>query len=146
MGDFHCKVGDSAINAFIDTYKLVNLIKNPTCHETDNQLCIDLILTNYRSNFKNSTNVVTALSDLHLMIRSILNGNFLKRGPKLITHRDYKTAELICDDRKIAELFNNHFLNITQYLKIQEDLAHISITNDKLKKKVIDLSPPTGSA
>ena len=35
MGDFNCEVGDSAIKAFMDTYTLVNLIKNPTCHKSD---------------------------------------------------------------------------------------------------------------
>ena len=39
-----------------------------------------------------------------------------------------ENGELISDDRKIAEIFA--FLNITQDLGIQEDIAYISTTND----------------
>ena len=40
-----------------------------------------------------------------------------------------ENGELISEDRKIAELFNNYFLKITQGLGIQQDITHISVTN-----------------
>ena len=90
MGDFNYELGDSAIKAFMDTYKLVNLIKNPTCHKSDNPRCIDLILTNCKSHFQNTTNLETGMSDFHVMILSILKVDFTKRGPKILTYSDYK--------------------------------------------------------
>ena len=50
-----------------------------------------------------------------------------------------ENGELISDDCKIAELFNNYFKNITQDLGIQQDIAHISVTdgiNDPIDKAI----------
>ena len=50
-----------------------------------------------------------------------------------------ENGELISDDRKIAELFSNYFINITQDLGIQQDIAHISVTdgiNDPIDKAI----------
>ena len=110
--DFNCEVGDSAIKAFMDTYTLVNLIKNPTCHKSDSPRCIDLILTNCKSHFQNTTNVETGLSDFHVMILSILKGDFIKRGPKIITYRDYKQFDI---PSFRSEISNPQILNCRDY-------------------------------
>ncbi len=68
---------------------LQNLIKGPTCFKSDNPRCIDLILTNRKHNFQNTTTTETGLSDFHAMIVSMLKGGFSKRGPKIIAYRDY---------------------------------------------------------
>ena len=50
-----------------------------------------------------------------------------------------ENGELISDDSKIAELFNNYFINIIQVLGIQQDIAHISVTdgiNDPIDKAI----------
>ena len=50
-----------------------------------------------------------------------------------------ENGELISDDRKIAELFNSYFISITKELGIQQDIAHISVTdgiNDPIDKAI----------
>ena len=58
-----------------------------------------------------------------------------------------ENGKLISDDPKIAELFNNYFINITQDLGIQQDIAHISVTdgiNDPIVKAIEKYkSPPS---
>ena len=73
----------------MDSYNLYNIIKGPTCFKSDNPRYIDLILTNRKHNFQNTTTAETGLSDFHAMIVSILKGGFNKRGPRIITYRDY---------------------------------------------------------
>ena len=94
MGDFNYEVGNSAIKAFMDTYTLVNLMKNPTCYKSDSTRYIDLILTNCKSHFHDMANIETGLSDFQVMILSILKGDFIKRGPKIITQRDDKKFDI----------------------------------------------------
>ena len=108
MGDFNCEVGNSAIKAFMDAFTLVNLIKNPTCYKSDSPRCIDLIMTNCKSHFHNTTNIETGLSDFHVMILSILKGDFIKRGPKIIAYRDYKKFDIL---RFISKILHKQILN-----------------------------------
>ena len=109
IGDFNCEVGESVINDFMDSYNLYNLIKDPTCFKSDNPRCIDLILTNRKHNFQNTTKTETGLSDFHTMIVSMLKGGFSKRGPRIITYRDYSTyrtvdfrSDLIANIRSVS--------------------------------------------
>ena len=56
-----------------------------------------------------------------------------------------ENGELIIDDGKIAELLNNYFINITQDLGIQQDIAHISVTdgiNDPIVKAIEKYKSP----
>ena len=47
VGDFSSKITESAMENFCGTYRLYNLIKDPTCFKNlDKPSCIDLLLTN----------------------------------------------------------------------------------------------------
>ena len=48
-----------------------------------------MILTNTKSSFQPTTTIETGLSDFHTMIVTILKGGHVKRGPKIISYRDY---------------------------------------------------------
>ena len=89
IGDFNCEPKDSAISDFMDNYDLCNLVKSPTCFRSDSPRCIDLILTNRRRSFQNTVTVHTGLSDFHAMIVTVLKGGYRKKGPKIITYRNY---------------------------------------------------------
>ena len=52
---------------FLNEHDLINLIKNDTCFKGEGS-CIDLILTNRKFSFKNSTSFETGLSDHHYLI------------------------------------------------------------------------------
>ena len=48
----------------LNEHDLINLIKNNTCFKGKSS-CIDLILTNRKLSFKNSTSIETGLSNHH---------------------------------------------------------------------------------
>ena len=75
---------------FLNGHDLINLIKNNTCFKGDGS-CIDLILTNQKFSFKNSTSFETALSYHHHLIYPMLKTTFQKEEPKTLIYRDYKT-------------------------------------------------------
>ena len=85
---------------FLNEHDLINLIKNNTCFKGEGS-CIDLILTNRKFSFKNSTSFETGLSDHHHLIYSMLKTTFHKEEPKTLIYRDYKTFSL--------EKFNTEF-------------------------------------
>ena len=44
---------------------------------------------------KGPLTIETGLSDFYLMIATVLKGGFVKRGPKIITYRDYSRFSTI---------------------------------------------------
>ena len=64
LGDFYMTLEDKNLQHFTDTFSLEHLINDPTCFK-GNPSCIDLIITNRKSNFKNTCAAVTGISDFH---------------------------------------------------------------------------------
>ena len=56
----------------------------------ENPSCIDLIITNSRNKFQNTTAISTGLSDFHKMVLTILKTKFENFKPKEIIYRNYK--------------------------------------------------------
>ena len=84
------------ISNFMDVYVLRNLIKIPTCYKSaDNTSAIDMFLTNKTSGFQNTTTIEVGLSDFHLMILTVLKSGFVKKGPRIVTYRDYSKFDPI---------------------------------------------------
>ena len=52
IGDFNLTVNNKNLGVFIDKFNLDSLINKPTCFQSANPTCIDLILTNQKSLFK----------------------------------------------------------------------------------------------
>ena len=46
IGDFNLRVENTHLEATLENYDLNNLINTPTCYQSNNPTCIDLILTN----------------------------------------------------------------------------------------------------
>ena len=89
IGDFNCEPKENIISGFMDCYNLSNLVKSPTCFKSDSPRCIDLILTNRKRSFQNTVTMHTGLSDFHAMIVTVLKSGYRKKGPKIITYRNY---------------------------------------------------------
>ena len=77
------------LSAFMEHYNYCNLIKNNTCFKGDGS-CIDLILTNRKYCFKNTSSFETGISDHHHLIYSILKITFEKEESKKVTYCNYK--------------------------------------------------------
>ena len=54
IGDFNLTIGNKRLENFLSTFDLECLIKNPTCFQSSNPTCIDLILKNKKEFIKNT--------------------------------------------------------------------------------------------
>ena len=82
LGDFNIPIENTHLTSMMQAYNLNNLIKEPTCFQSNNPSQIDLILTNQKSMYKFSDTFETGLSDHHKLISTISKSGSFKR-----THR-----------------------------------------------------------
>ena len=68
IGDFNIESVDKKFKAFCESHEFYNHIKSKTCFKSSSGTCIDLILTNKKHSFKNTSVIDTGLSDFHRMI------------------------------------------------------------------------------
>ena len=91
IGDFNSTISEVALQSFCEMYDLENLTKQPTFYKNPlNPTSIDLILTNGRNNFHNSTTLETGLSDHHKMTLTVLKTYVKKKDPITVNYRCYK--------------------------------------------------------
>ena len=132
LGDFNNEESSNNICYFLDTYNLKNMIKEPTCFKsTENPRSIDLILTNRSACFKSTSTVETGLSDFHTMILTVIKGEFVKKGPKIVWYRDYSKYN--------KENFQVHLLRELSNLDVDHDYRTFQITVEK----VLNVYAPT---
>ena len=84
LGDFNITPEDKNFQHFTDTFSLEHLINEPTCSK-GSPSCIDLIITNRKSYFKNTSVTITGISDFHKHTAVILKSQNLKAPPKIKT-------------------------------------------------------------
>ena len=89
-GDFNLCIENIHLETSLENYDLNNLINKPTCCQSNNSTCIDLILTNKKSLFKLSDTSETGLSDHHKLISTILKSGGFKGKPKEKIYRSHK--------------------------------------------------------
>ena len=87
----------------MDSQSFTNLIKNNT-HFKGVGSCLDLILTNRKYCFKNTSSDETGISDHHLIF-SIMKTTFASEEPKNFVYYDYKTFSY--------ESFRNYLMSET---------------------------------
>ena len=94
LGDFNSEMSENAMKEFCEIYDLQNLINEPTCYKNaNNPSCIDVILTNRKKIFQDSSTIETGLSDHHKMVLTVLKSNFEKQDPTILKYRSYKHFE-----------------------------------------------------
>ena len=89
LGDFNLESGNTILTNFLDSNNLRNLIKTNTCFK-GKRSSIDLILTNRKYSFKNTSSYETGLSDYHHMIYTMLKSFFVNIQPKQLNYSDFK--------------------------------------------------------
>ena len=111
-GDFNSPVSEIT-SKFCQTYNLCNLITEPTCYKNpNNPSSIDVILTNRKNTFENSTTIETELSDHHKMIFTTLKSKFKWKDLKVVNFRCYNNF----DENSFREELKNSLENI--YLEL----------------------------
>ena len=108
IGDFNLTVNNKNLGVFMNTFNLDSLINKPTCFQSANPTCIDLILTNKKSLFKNSNVLEVGISDHHSFITTALRTQLIKGNAKMKMYRDYKTFNIDFFKRDLGESLENH--------------------------------------
>ena len=115
-GDFNLEPTNPVMMNFMISQNFINLIKNNTCFKGTGS-CIDLILTNRKYCFKNTSSYETGISDHHHLILSIMKTIFALQEPKKFVYRNYKTfsRESFKNDLKSDSHLPKKFLFICFY-------------------------------
>ena len=92
LGDFDMIPEDKNLQHSTDNFSLEHLIDEPTCFK-GSRSCIDLIITNRKSYFKNTCVAVTEVSDFHKLTAVSLRYQILKSPLKIKTYRNYKAFD-----------------------------------------------------
>ena len=71
LGNFNLEPSNSSMVSLMDSQNFVSLIKNKTCFKGTGS-CIDLIITNRKYSFKNTSSYETGLSDHYHLIYSVM--------------------------------------------------------------------------
>ena len=93
LGDSNITPEDKNFQTFTDTFSLEHLINEPTCLK-GSPSCIDLIITNRKSCFKNTCVTVTGKSDFRKLRAVSLKSQTFEASPqKEKIYRSYKAFD-----------------------------------------------------
>ena len=138
LGDFNSECREIRMSEFCGVYNLHNLVKGPTCFKNPlNPSCIDLMLTNRPSSFKNTLIVETGLSDHHKMTVSVLRLFVPKQSPVCINYRDYKKFNAVNFSAELDMKLNNLTPVNIKYELFQSTFIELLDKHAPLKKKII---------
>ena len=90
LGDFNLTTSNKYLADFMTLFNLESLINTPTCFQSEKPRCIDLILTNKKSSFKNSKTFEVGISEHHYLVLRSLRLQYIQSNPKTKFYRDYK--------------------------------------------------------
>ena len=91
MGDLNTLDTEEVFCDFLEEHFLTNLVKFPTCYKNaENPTSIDLIITNHKYSFQNTTSFSTGLSDFHKLVITSMKLTFPKSSPQIIKYRNMK--------------------------------------------------------
>ena len=120
------------IGLLMNTFNLKSLINKPTCFQSANPTCNDLILTNKKSLFRNSYVLVGWISDHHSLINTALGTHVIKWNVKMKMYRCYKTFNI--------ELFKREIHTTFDYLCFQNIFIALPNKHAPIKKKTMGFS------
>ena len=86
--NFNMTIENQNLAAFMNSFGLECLIKKPTCFQSKNPSCIDLVLTNKKDLSKNSDVLEVVISDHQSLIITTLKSQLVKGNVKTKLHRD----------------------------------------------------------
>ena len=104
IGDFNNK----NLGVFMNTFNLESWINKPTCFQSANPTCINLIQTDKKNLFKNSNVLAVGISDHHSFITTSLKTQLIKGNAKMKIYRDFKTFNNDFFKRDLPESLENH--------------------------------------
>ena len=81
------------LEELLSLFNIKILISSPTCFQSINPTCYDLLLTNQKDLFSNSNTCEVGISNQHHLVSTMLNKKNSKRNTKTLFYRDYKKFE-----------------------------------------------------
>ena len=85
IGDFNLTIEIKDLEELQNLFNQKSLISSPTCFQSKNPTCIDLILTNQEDLLSNSNTCEVGISDHHHLVSTMLNRkNFKKQYQNFI--------------------------------------------------------------
>ena len=129
---------DNALTSLCNIYNLKNLIDKPTCYKNpNNPTYIDVILTNRKNTFSNTSVTETGLSDYHKMTITCLKCYFQKLPPKKVYYRNYK----LFDGASFRDQLENELNKLNEdnlnYDAIKETLVTLLDTHAPMKIRLL---------
>ena len=122
LGDFNLTISNKYLADFMTLFNLESLINTPTCFQSEKPRCIDLMITNKKSLFKNSKTFEVGISDHHHLILTSMRSQYIQGNPKIKFYRDYKSFNF--------ESFHNE---LNELLKSEKDINYSLFENIFLK-------------
>ena len=126
------------LSAFME-HNYYNLIKNNTCFKGDGS-CIDLILTDRRYFFKNTSSFETGISDNHHLIYSMLKTTFEKEETKKVTYRNYKQFQVENFEKDLISSLRN--CN-GEYENYEQNFIKVLNTHFPIDQRILLILPIT---
>ena len=123
IGDFDLTIDNKSLENFMPTFDLECFIKKPTCFQSSNLTCIDLILTNKKELFKNTDVIEVGISDHQSLIVTSLKSLLLKGNAKKKLYRDYDSFNIDHFNEDLDNNLKNN--NITEYSHFQNIFLEI---------------------
>ena len=135
IGDFNLTINNKRIQNVMTTFDLECLIKKPTCFQSSNPTCVDLILTSKKEFVKNTDVIEVGISNNHSLIGMALKSLLLKGNAKTKLYRDYDSFNI---DRFQKDPDNNLKNNsITEYSHFQNVFLEILHKHAPIKKNIL---------
>ena len=115
IGDFNLTVENNHLENFINAFDLECLMKKPTCFQSSNPRCIDLILTNKKELFKNNDVFEVGISENCSFIATALKSQLLKVNAKTNVYWGYSFFNLDIFKEDLENIFKNTIFEMFSY-------------------------------
>ena len=107
LGDCNLTTSNKYLAYFMTLFNLESLINTPSCFQSEKPRCIDLILTNKKSFFKNSKTFEVGISDHQHLVLTSMRSQYIQGKPKIKFYRDYKSFNFECFNKELNELLKS---------------------------------------
>ena len=90
MGDLNLTIENKHLEELLSVLNIKSLISYPTCFQSINSTCIDLILTSQEDLFSNFNTCEVGISDHRHLVSTMLSKKISKGSTKTLFYRDYE--------------------------------------------------------
>ena len=138
LGDFNMEPQENILMGFCECYNLKNLVKEPTCFKNPrNPSCIDLILTNRRTMFQNTSVIETGISDHHKLTVTVMKSFFPKLSPTIVVYRNFSKFDNKAFRYDLQKRLNEIEDHILDYDDFEDIFCNILNKHAPMKQKYI---------